>query len=831
MPTALRAFLLLRAASGEWSVDVHRDLEGLIRAWEARQDPDQTAGVVHVGFDRPPTKAFDAFASQHPGFLLVTAPARFALPASFQASSREVGRVDAMPVYFATRGWGYTADDDSVKPSTPQGGTEFQDWLKVYVALSPDSADTLRDAEIFSEQSYLTGEARLPHDLRHDTGLFRMRQLIGEDAGDPCETARAAPPWLGALTFDAIGVTVRLGNVFSVIGINTVADLAEWTLSSLLERPNFGRKSVADLNASLERALRGGPSDVERRVDTAEDETLLAGVRRSLLGLTDRERDIVSRRMGLNGTGETLQQIADDYGITRERVRQIEAKVVGRLIRGEVWDDLLARKLSALLRDRTYPLPVMGVEAADSWFAGIAQYPTVLRYLLANMCESGATVIAIDGMEYFAFLSPERWETTLTEAQRLLASGTGKAWSEEHCRSITEGLLPEASREFRGLLWEKAARLCHFVDDGSGVPRLTAYGRGAEQIVEAVLMASDQPLHYLEIAQEATARGGKPVDVRRAHNAAASVGLLLGRGVYGLKHHLSLDAVALERLGSEAEEIVVEGPPGRQWHAAEILTALLERGSVGAASADKYVVDVALEEANHLERLGRMVWMASSEYDSEVSRIDVRQAIAAILQQAGRPLRAAEIRQRLIALRGVNQTFQIAGGDPLVRVGPALWGLNDRDLKVKRKDQPGMLEDLVAILKVMGEGVHASELHALVDGAATALPVEAVFSLATNDARLRVSQGQYLFLASWGEPRRQGVSEAAEAILTAAATPLAFDQIAAQVQSRVRRRVERTAISACLNAFEATLHADGRWSAPSNAGSDTDNENELAAAV
>ena len=40
--------------------------------------------------------------------------------------------------------------------------------------------------------------------------------------------------------------------------------------------------------------------------------------------LADKERTVITRRIGLIGNRETLQEIGDTYGITRERVRQIE---------------------------------------------------------------------------------------------------------------------------------------------------------------------------------------------------------------------------------------------------------------------------------------------------------------------------------------------------------------------------------------------------------------------------------------------------------------------------------------------------------------------------
>src|SRR3989338_6109803 len=43
-----------------------------------------------------------------------------------------------------------------------------------------------------------------------------------------------------------------------------------------------------------------------------------------LAGLPSKTRDVLYRRFGLHGKRQTLQEIGDHYGITRERVRQIE---------------------------------------------------------------------------------------------------------------------------------------------------------------------------------------------------------------------------------------------------------------------------------------------------------------------------------------------------------------------------------------------------------------------------------------------------------------------------------------------------------------------------
>ena len=102
-------------------------------------------------------------------------------------------------------------------------------------------------------------------------------------------------------------------------------------------------------------------------------------------------------------------------------------------------------------------------------------------------------------------------------------------------------------------------------------------GRGTDQVVEAVLADAEHPLHYFEIAERVSKKLGRPADPGRGHNAAAAVGILLGRGTDGLEKHIQISSEEAEIIREEAEDMVLTGPAGRQWHASEILNALLER--------------------------------------------------------------------------------------------------------------------------------------------------------------------------------------------------------------------------------------------------------------
>ena len=824
MPTPLRAFLLWLPENGEWQVEVSRDLEGLVRTWEECNRARPVTGVVHIGFERSLARHFDDLARAYPHRVLLTAAAKHALPRSFGASAASVGEVDGQAVYLAISGWGYEIDDIAPVTRKTASSRDFKDWLRDFVAEHPNSADLLCDAGIFDDASYCANEASLDLEVRKQLGLARFHALIGDDEHDPCAVARTAPPWLRDREFTTMNVRVRIANVFNTSQIRTVSDLGEHSVADLLKMPNFGRTSVADLLGTLNDAMRSGPPDLGRRVEAVSGVSLLQAVHRSLLNYDAREFDIMRRRMGFDGPAKTLSEIGETYNITRERVRQIEAKTLSRLLKDEVWGDLLASKLSALLRDREFPLPALGVEAIDPWFSNIAAAPEPFRYILSNMCATSAKIVEVDGVAYLAFLDQQRWDTTLWDARRLLASGTDEGWTEQHCRSLVYALLPGEAIEFRTLLWDKAAVLCHFSADDAGVRVLRSYGRGAEQLVEAVLHESDRPLHYTEILERVGLRSAREFDVRRIHSAAAAVGFVLGRGTFGLAKHLPLDAKDLLVLAEQSEGVISDWPSGRQWHATELLTTLIETGSRQALVADKYVLDAALRRSGKMQCLGRLVW-TSPEAGADQVRIEVWQAVVALVRQADGPLTTAEIQQRLVAIRGLDEHVQLQNRRPLIRIGSSLWGLIDRDIPLTPAEQVEFTDALAALLARRGAGLHASELsYAL----APKMSVEAALSLASLDGRMRISAGQYIYLEVWGEPRRETVSAAVEAVLRSLDTPTPFIEIFGLVQDRIGRACERPAVSGCLQALGATLGTDGLWTY--NA-ADTEDPNDVGFAA
>ncbi len=73
-------------------------------------------------------------------------------------------------------------------------------------------------------------------------------------------------------------------------------------------------------------------ASVDAPDDAAAKKMLIAAVDEALGELSEREQEIVRMRFGLDdGLARTLEEVGREFGVTRERVRQIEAKTLAKL--------------------------------------------------------------------------------------------------------------------------------------------------------------------------------------------------------------------------------------------------------------------------------------------------------------------------------------------------------------------------------------------------------------------------------------------------------------------------------------------------------------------
>lgn len=104
------------------------------------------------------------------------------------------------------------------------------------------------------------------------------------------------------------------------------------TLIDLYDRafPSLDSTVGEDEDSTLQELIADPNSNVEEQI---VDEIVREGLNNILKLLKDRERDIIALRFGLNkgSTAKTLEEVGQTYGVTRERIRQIEKRALGRL--------------------------------------------------------------------------------------------------------------------------------------------------------------------------------------------------------------------------------------------------------------------------------------------------------------------------------------------------------------------------------------------------------------------------------------------------------------------------------------------------------------------
>ena len=255
----------------------------------------------------------------------------------------------------------------------------------------------------------------------------------------------------------------------------------------------------------------------------------------------DREKEIISRRFGLNGKRETLEQIGEMLSITRERVRQLEKAILIRLqISAEdnqipellAAEKLLIRNLSEMgrvavladLSDKIY-----GRETTISERTGI--------YFLATFSRS--LTIVEENDRYNASIGIAEYGDSRKIRERV----------DEIVKIIKENKQPMTIEELDAKLdyehpdYIKAtasvSKLIATLNNLYGLAKWPSVNpKNIRDKIFVILESEKQPMHFSEIAKRIKESNfkRKNVTVQAIHNELIKDPrfILIGRGIYAL---------------------------------------------------------------------------------------------------------------------------------------------------------------------------------------------------------------------------------------------------------------------------------------------------------
>jgi transcriptional regulator with XRE-family HTH domain len=849
----VRIYLLLCSNKIEWVSSVHRDLDEILAAWEAARKMAETVGIVHVGISRPPNSAFGKVASGMSDCVVLTTSARWVFD-EVGTYSDVIDYADGLGLHVALSGWGHANPDllDIARShqSVRQDETRVygSPWLMYFDEINPNMAREAWSLGVRDDTSYCEHEQSLHWDMRHALGTARMDYLMRtRDFDNPIQVATSCPPWLIDTPLELINATVRCANSLRSANMLLVADLLQMTTDDLLKIPNFGRKSLNDLAIALRSTARSGPilknshNETYQQVEKASDVTkFVMGHKDELQDdstykppswgsfklafesnksrLKENQASVLSQRIGTEGEKMTLEEISEKMGITRERVRQIEAGAIEIFRADGVWESELVTRLDDILREREDPLPAQSLGIFDPWFADVENMIPEFKFILDRVLDDQFFLLEINGCRFVTRISKNEWCKAVREGILLLERAAQDKISKANARRGVEELLLSKGAELASELWATTQTMALFAKDEYGTERVVGVGTGAESLVAAVLAASDRPLHFTEIPKCVQDAFGRSVEVRRAHNAARIVGLLFGRGTFGTLRHCPLTPEEMDILRQEAEEIILSGSRGRQWTCFELVEKLGERALDFEDRINRYVVHIALHSSSVLSNLGRFVWTQSGERPSGTQdRIDITQATLSVLQSAGRPMTKDEIRAALLRDRGLTGCFQIHPRGSLVRTSAGCWGILERDIPLSYDEIRNVCSSAAMLLESDQCGMHLTEIkERLRDATPEILRVEdpyAIFSALLTDPRFKISTSGYIYLVSWDGPRRLSQGDAVVTVLRQMKERgIKASDLAKRAAEILGRPVEKENVYTAMVASGAKFDEDtGRW--------------------
>jgi hypothetical protein len=832
----LRAFLFSCGPSGEWSSAAFRELEPLLEAIQNVLVAESASAAIHVGFWRPETAKVAQLAQQWAGKLLLSDAALGSLPPPLFVSQSRVGEIDGLSFRLALDGFGYQIDDPTaVVPNEhtdapakhSNGEKNFQGWVRNLITNKPEMASLLHNAGIWNDESFEANEASLETRERISLALDRFRLLTGANVSqfNILDNLNACPGWFLKDPLKMLELTVRTRNVCLGHMMSAVGDLASKGSVGLLKLANMGQGSVLGLSTTLWKAFINGdalvrstwhtaglkaeskvhvafPDEVEGKHAKTDTEprreptfgTILDGFIDAAQGLNDPQRGIWAARLGFQCKPQTMQQISSQIGITRQGVRNIEIQIYKKIKRHSFWKQLQDR-LHVHLDDRTSPLLLNGISAVDPWFKGVDELKQPLREVFNHLLHDEFSILDLGETPVVTRLPLSQWERAVNSGKALLREMVKEHVNEDYARVQIGALLVDRGEELRDELWANVRPFAMWAKKPDGQTTLVGYGRTAEMVVAAVLQSAGHPLHYEEIYRRAKLISEKDHDERRIHNAAQIVAVLYNRGTYGLLSHCPLTPKELALISAEVEDIAAGAEPTKQWHTSELLDEMLERGFDFDGKLTKYIINIALSTSNTFSNMRRMVWGYKEVWQaSAASRLDMRQAVMALLEEAGRPLNTLEIKERLEADRGFNNHFQIYAQGNLIRMGSGLWGLADRDVNVINPQ--ALLDQLINHLQATQEGVHTSEVAKIL-GDIDEDDAQGLLGLIKQNG-MRRDRGQYVYLSDWEDSRRIWPAHAVEQVLDSKPQGASIEKIRLEVNGLTKREINPIYISHML---------------------------------
>jgi hypothetical protein len=277
-----------------------------------------------------------------------------------------------------------------------------------------------------------------------------------------------------------------------------------------------------------------------------------------LASLADKEKAVITRRIGLVWERETLQEIGDTYGITRERVRQIEdvwIKKIGRIMRTsslmliqEAGEKILKLHGGVMTRDNL--ITAIIADVGVQWTLNM----NIVDVLLQADFNLQRSKPQLGTNTYFHFpeVSKKFIEATHKEALKILKKRGDIIETSALYEMLKVSLFGQFGK-VEIMLIDSVMDI--YLDLVKGEEKFIGLEKWKilnpatlKDKAIYVLKKNKEPMHFLDIANSITEHFSEPVKVSTIHNELIRNAefVLIGRGIYVLKEWGYKDGTVLD---------------------------------------------------------------------------------------------------------------------------------------------------------------------------------------------------------------------------------------------------------------------------------------------
>jgi superfamily I DNA/RNA helicase/mRNA-degrading endonuclease RelE of RelBE toxin-antitoxin system len=574
--------------------------------------------------------------------------------------------------------------------------------------------------------------------------------------------------------------------------VASLRELASRSRAELVAAPNLGRGTVKDLAV----AVAGHFVRLEQD-RLSFDAGLNEGFRGLLQSLEPMERIIVSRRSGMSGTQATLEQLGELFGVTRERIRQIEARACEALALRVGWSEPARAKISEAVSGGAVSLESL---EADAWWRGAAAAADPVEYVVDSVL--GLELRVVSRGEGF-WLSP--WSRQEIERASAELRGRLHELVLPVPLSDVERLIHELAGPLGSALeqelTEEALGMLHIEHVPDGLAHVVGVGQTRRVEVLAFLRASPTPVRIEAVYEALGGRIGLPDEV-----------LNFDRGVVGLRQHFPDYDVWKARLVPASVALMLRLGPERQWATAELLEELREEYDFPEAF-NAYWLGALLKDTPDINYLGRNR-VALPQSASAENRIYIHEALEKLLREAGAPVPRSTLLERLEAQLGASEIAlnQVFGRPQFVRLGEDRVGLRSRDIPGGEAAAQEAADLIASVLARRELGLSAWQAHEQVVVLSAQHELwhrDLTLSILRNDDRFRLNQAGSIGLTSWESTRVPTRLELLRSALEASDGAVSVEALEAKIAAHYGEPPTRASIAGMANKLGATL--DGEW--------------------